>query len=56
MMVNPIHKRGCEDDRFGTTSRIKTLITASKAEHFRYSVGMMELEKKRADHVVQART
>jgi len=56
MVVNPINKRGSEDGRLRTAHGIKALITASKAKHFRYSIGMMELKKKRANHIVQART
>src|SRR5262245_30544549 len=56
VVVNLIHKLRCESYRLWTARRIKTLIAASKPEDFCHSVGMMEFEKKRADHVVQART
>src|SRR5215472_1189749 len=53
VVVNLIHKPRCEHHRLWTARRIKTLIAASKPEDFRHSVGMMEFEKKRTDHVVQ---
>src|SRR5215471_6440471 len=56
VVVNLIHKPRCKHHRLWTARRIKTLITASKPEDFRHSVGMMEFEKKRADHVIQAWT
>src|SRR5215831_16776429 len=56
VVVNLIHKPRCEHHRLWTARRIKTLIAASKPEDFRHSVGMMESEKKRADHVIQTWT
>src|SRR5215831_9265447 len=56
VVVNLIHKPRCEHHRLWTARGIKTLITASKPEDFRHSVGVMELEEKSADHVIQAWT
>src|SRR5262245_8352401 len=56
VVVNLIHKPRCKHHRLWTARRIETLIAASKPEDFRHSVGMMEFEKKRADHVIQAST
>ena len=54
VLVNVINEGRRQHCRFLAARRIKTLITASKPQHFRNSVGMMEFKKKRADHVVQA--
>src|SRR5262249_58379357 len=56
VVVNLIHKLRCEPNGLWAAPRIKTLIAASKPENFCHSVRMMEFEKKRADHVVQAWT
>ena len=56
VMVNLINEFRREYYRLGTVRRIKALIAASKPQDFHHSVGVMELEKKRADHVVQAWT
>ena len=56
MMVNLVHKCRCERYRLGAVRRIKALIAASKPQDFHHSVGVMELEKKRTGHVVQAWT
>jgi hypothetical protein len=56
VLVNVINEGWRQHCRFRATRRIKTLITASKPQDFRHSVRMMEFEKKRADHVVQAWT
>ena len=56
MVVNLVNKCWCKHYRLGTRRRIKTLIATSKSQDFRHSVCVMELEKKRADDVVQAWT
>jgi hypothetical protein len=56
MVVNLVNKGRCQHYRFGTARRIKTLIAASKPQDFHHSVGVVEREEKRANHVVQAWT
>ena len=56
MVVNLVNKGWCQHYGFGGARRIKTLIAASKPQDFHHSVGVVELEKERADHVVQAWT
>jgi hypothetical protein len=53
-MVNLVNKGRCQHYRLGTMRRVKALIATSKAQDFHHSVGVVELEKKRADHIIQA--
>jgi len=53
VVVDLVNKGRCQHYRLGSARRIKALIAASKAQDFHHSVGVVELEKKCADHVVQ---
>jgi len=56
VLVNIVNEGRREHYSFRATRRIETLVTASKTQDLRHSIGVMEFEKQSADHAVQAWT